>query len=134
MRTPHRSRTRRLAAATGFSIALALGLSMATPSATASSSIGVGVVIEGEVRPGVYGRVEIGNRPPPVVLYPQPVVIAAPRAAAAPVYLHVPPGHAKKWGKHCHKYNACGVPVYFVRSAEYDDDRKDRGRGRGRDD
>ena len=26
----------------------------------------------------------------------------------------MPPGHAKKWGKHCHRYNACGRQVYFV--------------------
>jgi hypothetical protein len=97
--------------------------------ATATAGVVVGVVIEGEVQPGVYGRVEIGNRPPPPVLYPQPLIIVAPRAVAAPVYLHVPPGHAKNWGKHCHKYNACAVPVYFVRSGEHDDH---RGRGRGR--
>ena len=36
-----------------------------------------------------------------------------------PIYLHVPPGHAKNWRKHCHKYNACGQPVYFVVSDEY---------------
>ena len=38
-----------------------------------------------------------------------------------PVYLHVPPGHEKKWGKHCHKYNACGQPVYFVRDNWYNE-------------
>jgi hypothetical protein len=31
------------------------------------------------------------------------------------MYLYVPPGHAKKWGKHCHKYDACGRQVYFVK-------------------
>ena len=30
-----------------------------------------------------------------------------------PIYLHVPPGHAKNWRKHCAHYNACGQPVYF---------------------
>lgn len=80
----------------------------------------VNVTIGGEVVPGVYGRIDIGNAPPPV-LYPQPVIVVQqPRAVrAAPVYLHVPPGHAKNWPKHCHKYNACAQPVYFVRSAEY---------------
>lgn len=98
--------------------------------AATSSSVNISIIIENEVQPDVYGRVEMGNRPPPPVLYPQPVIITAPRVVAAPVYLHVPPGHAKNWGKHCHKYDACGVPVYFVRSAEHDDH---RGRGRGRD-
>jgi len=35
------------------------------------------------------------------------------------MYLHVPPGHEKKWRKHCAKYNACGRPVYFVRHDWY---------------
>ena len=114
--------------------AASLLFGLASISLPAMANVGIGVVIEGEVKPGVYGRVEIGNRPPPVVVYPQPVVIAPPRVAQAPVYLHVPPGHAKNWGKHCRKYNACGTPVYFVKSVEYDDDHRGRGRGKGRDD
>ena len=50
------------------------------------------------------------------VIYPQPVIIAPVAVAPAPMYMHVPPGHAKKWRKHCHKYNACGTPVYFVQA------------------
>ena len=46
-----------------------------------------------------------------------PVVPAVP---VQPLYLHVPPGHAKHWRKHCHEYHACNRPVYFVRSAEYE--------------
>jgi hypothetical protein len=78
----------------------------------------VAISIGGEIKPGVYGRVDIGTRPPPPVMYPQPVVIVAPPRQvlpATPVYMHVPHGHAKKWEKHCHKYNACGQPVYFVK-------------------
>jgi hypothetical protein len=91
------------------------------------------VIISGEVRPGVYGRVEIGNAPPPVLVYPQPVVIVREKYVARPVYLHVPPGHAKKWDKHCHKYNACNRPVYFVKSHEYDPDYgHDKGKGKGK--
>jgi hypothetical protein len=90
------------------------------------------VVITGEVRPGVYGRVEIGNAPPPPVVYAQPVVIVREARPVQPLYLHVPPGHAKKWSKHCHKYNACNRPVYFVKSREYDPDyRHDKGKGKG---
>jgi hypothetical protein len=69
--------------------------------------------------------VVIGNQPPPPVVYaqpvlvqPVPVVLGAP--PAEPIYLHVPPGHAKNWGKHCHEYHACNRPVYFVKSAEYE--------------
>jgi hypothetical protein len=98
-----------------------------------ATNVSIGVSIAGEIQPGVYGRIDIGNRPPPVLVYPQPIVIAPAAVVGAPVYLHVPPGHAKNWGKHCRKYNACGTPVYFVRSAEYDDDHRGRGQGRGRD-
>jgi len=89
--------------------------------AASAAAVNVGVSVAGEITPGVYGRVDIGNAPPPLV-YPQPVIIMKqPRPVAmAPVYMHVPPGHAKKWDKHCHKYNACGQPVYFVKSAEYE--------------
>jgi hypothetical protein len=70
----------------------------------------------GPLRPGVYGRIEFRHTPPPVI-YPQPVTIAQPlgKPAARPVYLYVPPGHARKWDKHCGRYQACDTPVYFVR-------------------
>lgn len=90
------------------------------------------VTITGEIRPGVYGRVEIGNAPPPPVVYTQPVVIVREPRPVQPVYLHVPPGHAKKWDKHCHKYNACNRPVYFVKSQEYEPGyQHDKGKGKG---
>lgn len=115
-------------------------LAFATPLAQAQYN----VFIEGEVRPGVYGRLRIGDAPPPPVVYARPVVIVReprpllihrePRVAEAarpvappaaqPVYLHVPPGHAKDWKKHCRKYDACAQPVYFVRSAEYEKPKK----------
>lgn len=103
-----------------------------TTSPARATNVGIGVTISGEIQPGVYGRIDIGNRPPPVVVYPQPVVIVPGQGVARPLYLHVPPGHAKNWRKHCRKYDACGVPVYFVRSAEYDG--YDTRRGRGDDD
>ena len=80
------------------------------------------VIVSSEVRPGVYGRVEIGSAPPPPLVYAVPmVVVRQPRPVPVqPIYLHVPPGHAKDWSKHCRKYNACGVPVYFVKSEEYE--------------
>jgi hypothetical protein len=92
------------------------------------------VIISGEIKPGLYGRVEIGNAPPPVLVYPGPVVIVKESRVSQPVYLHVPPGHAKKWSKHCHKYNACNRPVYFVKSREYYDDYQpgnSKGKGKG---
>lgn len=74
----------------------------------------------GEVSPGSYGLVQFGNAPPPPVLNAQPVIIKRQSVVAgAPVYLHVPPTHAKKWARYCQRYNACNRQVYFVKSAEY---------------
>jgi hypothetical protein len=66
-------------------------------------------------------RSEQFRHPGPPLVYAQPVLIEpVPYAAPpTPVYLHVPPGHAKNWREHCREYNACNRPVYFVRSAEY---------------
>ena len=96
-----------------FLIALAaLAAATATPSWSAVD-VGVGITIR---EPGMYGRIEIGSQPPPPVLYAQPVLIR-PQAVIVqqqPLYLYVPPGHAKDWGKHCGRYNACSRQVYFV--------------------
>ena len=82
----------------------------------AQTSVGVSVEVR---QPGVYGRIDIGNFPPPPVIYPQPVVIVPTQVAVyqRPVYLYVPPGHQKNWGKHCARYAACGQPVYFVQQS-----------------
>ena len=105
--------------------------------ASAASATDISVSIGGEVAPGVYGRVDINSgRPPPVVVYPQPVLITRATPATvnmAPIYLHVPPGHAKNWSKHCREYNACGRRVLFVKSAEYEPGYRPKGKGRGDD-
>lgn len=82
----------------------------------------INLSIGGEISPGVYGQVQFGSAPPPPVFYPQPMIIRRHPSAVdvAPLYLHVPPGHARKWDRHCHRYDACGRPVYFVKSAEYE--------------
>jgi hypothetical protein len=100
-------------------LGLLLGLGL---TATAWAAPNVNVIIDGQVAPGVYGRINIGSGPVPVLVYPQPVVIYQPvrPIQASPIYLSVPPGHAKHWGKHCRRYNACGQQVYFVRTAEYE--------------
>ncbi|HEV8313416.1 MAG TPA: hypothetical protein VGQ23_10140 [Burkholderiaceae bacterium] len=85
-----------------------------------AADVGVSVSVS---QPGVYGRIDIGNFPQPAVVVAQPVVIQQPRVVVAqpvqPVYMWVPPGHQKNWGKHCQEYNACGVPVYFVKDEWY---------------
>jgi hypothetical protein len=95
-------------------------LILAASGAALAADVGVSVSVG---QPGFYGRIDIGNAPPPVLLYPQPVVIQPVRVVqpmpVQPLYLHVPPGHAKDWGKHCAKYNACSQPVYFVKDDWY---------------
>ncbi|MCW5667903.1 MAG: hypothetical protein KIT35_29050 [Piscinibacter sp.] len=108
-----------------------LALALAAAPALAQTSVGVSIGIH---QPGVYGRIDIGNFPPPPVIYPQPVVIAPTPVAVyqRPVYLYVPPGHQKDWRKHCRRYAACGQPVYFVQEqwvVERWDERRGRGRG-----
>jgi hypothetical protein len=99
----------------------------------AMAQVNVGVSVEVS-QPGVYGRVDIGNRPPPQIYVPQPVIIAPPprlpRAEA--VYLWVPLEHRRNWKRHCGEYRACGVPVYFVRDDWYRDNIH-RGEGRRND-
>ncbi len=85
-----------------------------------AGDLNIHLMLSGEVAPGVYGQVQIGNEPPPPLVYAQPVLIEQRAAPPPPVYLHVPPGHARNWRKHCREYNACDRPVYFVRSEEYE--------------
>lgn len=99
-------------------------LAAALPLAVQAQNVSFNATISGQVVPGVYGQVAIGNGPPPPVVYAQPMIaqpapIIVGAAPVEPIYLHVPPGHARNWHKHCHEYHACERPVYFVRSAEY---------------
>jgi hypothetical protein len=98
-------------------VALALGAT------AAYADVDIGVAIRGEIAPGVYGRVDIGGRPPPALVYAQPVIIEQPPpyvVVAEPLYLHVPPEHARDWRLHCNEYHACNRQVYFVKSREYE--------------
>jgi hypothetical protein len=91
----------------------------------------INVTVGGEISPGVYGEVQIGNAPPPPVVYAQPVIILHEHHdEGRPIYLHVPPGHAKNWARHCGEYNACNRPVYFVKSAEYEPGSRGHGHGK----
>jgi hypothetical protein len=120
-----------------------IALAVAGVSSFAGPNVGVSVSVN---QPGVYGRIDIGNAPPPIVINPQPIIIQQPPTVVVerrPIYLRVPPGHQKNWGRYCGQYAACGQPVYFVREDwyqdhwrrehEHDHDRHDdRGRGHGR--
>lgn len=86
-------------------------------SATASNAADVGVSVS-IGQPGFYGQIDIGDFPPPRVIYREPRLIERDYVGA-PVYMRVPPGHAKHWDKHCHEYHACNRQVYFVQDDWY---------------
>jgi hypothetical protein len=72
-------------------------------------------------QPGFYGQIDLGNAMRPPVIYSRPIMIErVPRhAMREPLYLRVPPGHARHWSRYCGGYNACGHPVYFVQDDWY---------------
>jgi hypothetical protein len=104
--------------------------------AFAQTSVGVSVGIN---QPGVYGRINIGDVPPPALVMAQPVLIAPPPVAVQrrPIYLYVPDAHQHDWRRYCGRYAACGQPVYFVRDSwvreryEHEHPGWERGRHRG---
>ena len=80
--------------------------------AQAQTSVSIGIN-----QPGVYGRITIGDVPPPALVLPQPVIIERQPVVVqrAPIYLYVPPAHQQDWRRYCGRYSACNQPVYFVR-------------------
>ena len=95
-------------------VAAAAATIVTTPALAAD--VGVSVSIG---QPGVYGRLDIGDYPQPQLIYREPRVIQQVPMDRPPVYMRVPPGHAKNWSKHCGRYNACGERVYFVQDNWY---------------
>jgi len=97
---------------------IAVAIAAATVSTPVfASDVGVSVSIG---QPGFYGRLDIGDYPQPRLLYPQPIIVERVQVERPPVYLRVPPGHAKNWRKHCREYNACGERVFFVHDDWYE--------------
>lgn len=94
---------------------IAAVFSLAAVAPALAADVGVSISI-GD--PGFYGRIDIGDYPQPRLIYREPRVIYR-EAAREPIYLRVPPGHAKNWRKHCRKYDACGERVYFVQDSWY---------------
>jgi len=123
----------------------ALSIAAFTPHGASAADVGVSITVG---QPGFYGQIDIGNVSRPQVMYAQPIWVQRGPVQMAPVYLRVPPGHEKKWSKHCARYNACGRPVYFVRDDWYQntyvpyyrergdrhDDRRDDDHGSGKKD
>ena len=85
-------------------LALALVASLVASLPAQAADVGVSIGIS---QPGVYGRIDIGRFPQPVLIVQQPVIIERPAVyvASPPIYLWVPPGHQKNWRKHCSYYN-----------------------------
>jgi hypothetical protein len=123
-----------------FLLATAL-LAASLPGVAANVDVGVSIGIS---QPGVYGRIDIGRFPQPQVIVQQPVIVGRPILRPVqpvqPVYLWVPVVQQQHWGRHCGRYGACGVPVYFVQDRWYRDhvvdgrryeQRHDRRDGRG---
>jgi hypothetical protein len=117
-----------------FLIAAAVAaVTLTTPALAAD--VGVSISIG---QPGFYGRLDIGDYPQPQVIYRQPMAIERVPMDRPPIYLRVPPGHAKHWSKHCREYNACGERVFFVQdnwynreyAPRYQEQHRDRGNGR----
>jgi hypothetical protein len=94
----------------------ATALAFATLPALAAD-VGVSISIG---QPGFYGQIDIGGYPPPQVIYQEPRIIQRVSMNSPPIYLNVPPGHARNWRKHCREYGACGERVYFVQNDWYD--------------
>ena len=93
--------------------AVAIGALFAAP---AMAAVGVSINI-GE--PGFFGQIDLGDAPPPQVIYSQPRIIEPVAVEEPPIYLRVPAGYERDWIHHCHQYNACGRRVYFVQNTWY---------------
>jgi len=114
-----------------LALVLAIG---AVGTATAQTSVSIGIN-----QPGIYGRINIGDVPPPALYRSEPVIITPPRVVVErqPVYLYVPLTQEQNWRRYCGQYNACGQPVYFVREEwvqeryEHEHPGWNRGRHRG---
>ncbi|MFH1658749.1 MAG: hypothetical protein ABIG35_05490 [Pseudomonadota bacterium] len=95
-------------------MAMAMTIAAVTLSTPASAQVSVSIG-----QPGFYGRLDIGGFPPPPLLFPEPRMIQRVPVGRPPLYLRVPPGHARDWRRHCHRYGACGERVYFVQDNWY---------------
>lgn len=98
------------------------GLLFAASGGAFATDVGVSISIG---QPGFYGRIDIGDYPypPPRLIYRNPIIVQPhPGVYYEPLYLRVPPGHAKNWKNYCGRYNACGHPAYFVQDGWYRND------------
>lgn len=72
-------------------------------------------------QPGFFGRIELGNFPgqPPLMI--SHAVMGNPGVfTGSPIFMNVPPEHARNWSRFCQLYGACDWMVYFVDNAWYE--------------
>ena len=93
----------------GSSIALACQISFAQY---------INLTIGGQLAPGFYGELAIGNNPPPPVWNSQPVLVEPSAYNATLAYIYAPAEHINNWRFYCVQYNACQRAVFFVRLEE----------------
>lgn len=99
-----------------FLIAAALLVATITTPALAAD-VGVSISLG---HPGFYGRLDLGDFPPPQVILPRPIIIErGVPVDRPPVYLRVPKKHRVNWRRYCRQYDACGERVIFVRDDWY---------------
>lgn len=96
---------------------LILAVALLAGAAGAQAQVNVSINIG---QPDFYGRIDVADYPAPQLLYAQPLIVQRPaHYVGRPIYLRVPPGHAKNWSRHCRAYNACNQEVYFVQDSWY---------------
>ena len=81
---------------------------------TSYSQVFFNATVGSEFSPGVFGQLNVGNAPPPPVIYTQPMVGGPSVYGAPPMYVYAPIEEIQNWGYFCGKYSACGMPVYFI--------------------
>jgi hypothetical protein len=82
------------------------GLLLAASGTALAADVGVSISVG---QPGFYGRIDIGDYPypQPRLIYSNPIIVHRhPGVYYEPLYLRVPPGHAKKletplWSLQC---------------------------------
>jgi len=90
---------------------------VALTTSTAFADVGVSISLG---QPGFYGQIDIGDYPPPRLIYTEPVIVEQVVVVQQPIYLHVRQDHIQHWDRHCQEYGACNQRVYFVDDGWYD--------------
>jgi hypothetical protein len=99
----------------GILIAAAVAAFTITPAGAGNAGVPVNIG-----QPDFYGRINIVDFPQPQVIFVKPMIITRGPIKRPPIYMHVPPTHARHWSKHCSQYAACSESVFFVQDNWYD--------------